>query len=100
MFQIDEAPPKIIEPVHGTEIAMPVVEAAEKKKQSEGKYNHTPSPFADQVDPKLIALYFSNRFFSVRYKFAMLLSPSLSRNKQKGTLSVSLCFITHSTHFL
>jgi len=55
---------------------------------------------AGQVDPKLISVYCSNRFFSVRYKFARLLSPSLSRNRQKGTLSVSLCFITQAQHFL
>ncbi|MDR3013715.1 MAG: hypothetical protein LBU70_11010, partial [Chitinispirillales bacterium] len=44
--------------------------------------------------------YFSNLSFSFLYKFSMLLSPSLSRNKQKGRLSVSLCFITQAQHFL
>jgi hypothetical protein len=43
---------------------------------------------------------FSNRSFNFIYRLAMLLSPSLSLNKQKGTLSVSLCFITQAQHFL
>ena len=45
-------------------------------------------------------IYFSKRSFNLRYRFAMLLSPALSRNRQKGTLSVSLCLITQAQHFL
>jgi len=42
----------------------------------------------------------SKRIFNFLYKFSRLLSPSLSRNKQNGMLSVSLCFITQSQHLL
>lgn len=41
----------------------------------------------------------SNRSFSFRYRFSMLLSPSLSRNRQYGKLSVSRCFITQAQHW-
>lgn len=48
---------------------------------------------------RLCLIYcFSNRSFSFRNKLAMLLLPSLSGNKQNGTLSVFLCLIIHAQH--